>query len=124
MNLRNGKTTAVVAAMERMEPTKERVQEFMDELRSMFEWVAQFEDDPYGRVCAYCELFQVTLYSMDEFKDVPTLNVLMQSIRDAAIRMMGDIGGMIVKYGNGEDFMEAVNRLTHVLVALLAKYAQ
>jgi hypothetical protein len=125
MNLRNGKTTAVnnVATPTEREPTKERVKEFTQELRSLFDWVAQFEETPYGRVCAYCQLYEVVLPSIDEFKNVPTIKVLLNSIRDSAIRMLADLGRLTVKHGNDKEFMKAIMKLTNVLIAVLAKYA-
>ena len=125
MNLRNGKTTAVnnVAAPKERGSTEERAKELIQELDSAFSWAEQYEHTPYGRVCAYRELFMLVLSSIDEFKDMPKMKILFDSIQHTSLQMLTELGELAIKHGKDREFMRAINRLTKVLMAVLAKYA-
>ena len=129
MNLRNGKIIAVnnVATPKELECTciEERTKEFVDEINSALHWALQFEDTSYARVCAYCELFDLVLDRIDEFKYLsPELEWLFDSIRESALRMLAQLGKLAIKHGKDREYMRAANRLTKVLMAVLAKYAE
>ena len=119
MNLRNGKQSAVnnVAA------AKERAKEFIQELDSAFSWAEQYDHTPYGRVCAYRELFVLVLGSIDEFKDMPKMKILFDSIQHTSLEMLNELGELAIKHGKDREFMRAINRLTKVLMSVLANYA-
>lgn len=128
MNLRNGKTITVnnVAAPKERKSIgiEERTKEFTDEINSALHWALQFEDNSYGRVCAYREVFELILERIDEFKNLsPELEWLFDTIRESALRMMTELGEMSIIHGKDREFMRAANRLSKVLMALLAKYA-
>ena len=125
MNLRNGKQTAVnkVAAAKERGSTKERAKEFIEELDSAFSWAEQYDHTPYVRVCAYRELFVLVLGSIDEFKDMPKMKILFDSIQHTSLEMLTELRELAITYEKDREFMRAINRLTKVLMAVLAKYA-
>ena len=119
MNLRNGKQTAV----NKVAAAKERAKEFIQELDSAFSWAEQYDHTPYVRVCAYRELFVLVLGSIDEFKDMPKMKILFDSIKHTSLEMLNELGELAIKHGKDREFMRAINRLTKVLMSVLAKYA-
>jgi hypothetical protein len=125
MNLRNGKQTAVnkVAAAKERGSTKERAKEFIEELDSAFSWAEQYDHTPYVRVCAYRELFVLVLGSIDEFKDMPKMKILFDSIQHTSLEMLTELRELAIIHGKDREFMRAINRLRKVLMTVLDKYA-
>ena len=100
---------------------KEKMKDFTDELQAMFFEAKKYEDNAYGRLCVYRELFEVVDSNVNELKYASGSAVLFMTIRESALRMVGDLGGMALKHGNDPEFLEAIIRLSNVLMSVLAK---
>jgi hypothetical protein len=100
---------------------KEKMKGFTDELGAMFFEAKKYEDNPYGRLCVYHELFEIVNSNVNEFKYISGSALLFMTIRDSALRMVADLGGMALKHGNDPEFLEAITRLSNVLLSVLSK---
>ena len=129
MNLRNGKQTALVkATVSKMEKkpaaaidSEEKINNFIAEVKAMFFEAEKYTDSTYGRICVYSEIYEVVNANIDEFKHAPRLARLFDSIRESALRNLSSVGKMTMKHGEEPEFLEAIGRLSTVMLSVLAK---
>ena len=130
MNLRNGKQTALVKAtvskmknkpVTAVNSDKERIDNFIAEVKAMFFEAEKYTDSTYGRICVYSEIYEVVNANIDEFKHAPRLARLFDSIRESALRNLSSVGKMTMKHGEEPEFLEAIGRLSTVMLSVLAK---
>ena len=129
MNLRNGKITALVkVTVSKKEkplvvqlPDEKRVKDFMAELGAIFIEVRKYEENTYTRLCIYHELYEFVDSNINEFKDVPSLAKTFATVREASLRLMGEVGKSAMKHGKDPEFFEAIIDLSNVLLSVLAK---
>jgi len=129
MNLRNGKQTALVkATVSKMEKkpaaaidSEEKINNFIAEVKAMFFEAEKYTDSTYGRICVYSEIYEVVNANIDEFKHAPRLARLFDSIRESALRNLSSVGKMTMKHGKDPEFLEAIVRLSTVMISVLAK---
>ena len=129
MNLRNGKQTALVkATVSKLEKkpaaavdSEEKINNFIAEVKAMFFEAEKYTDSTYGRICVYSEIYEVVNANIDEFKHAPRLARLFDSIRESALRNLSSVGKMTMKHGEEPEFLEAIGRLSTVMLSVLAK---
>jgi hypothetical protein len=131
MNLRNGKHTAalVKATVSKKEKKpdadvnseKERIDNFMAEVKAMFFEAEKYTDSTYGRICVYSDIYEVVNVNIDEFKHAPRLARLFDSIRESALRNLSSVGKLTMKHGQDPEFLAAIGRLSTVMLSVLAK---
>jgi len=102
-------------------PDKDSVIEFLDELRSNFHEAEKYTKSSYMRTCALYELYEILDGKIENFKDVPRLAKIMTAIRTSCLRILQDVGTMSMKYGKDRDCMEALTKLSSVLLSVLSK---
>jgi hypothetical protein len=131
MNLRNGKQTAalkVTVSKKEKKPDaapvdleKERIDNFIAQVNSMFFEAEKYTASTYGRICVYSEIYEVVNGNIDEFKHAPRLATLCDSIRESALRNLSSVGKLTMKHGKDTEFLEAIVRLSTAMLTVLAK---
>lgn len=120
MHLRNRKHTTANnrdADINEVAETKE----FTDCLNNMFIELAKHDRGSHMSVCLFGDIFEFVDVHIDKFKDVPRFSKLFAIIRETSIRLMPDLGTMAMNKGKDPEFAKSLERLSCVLLRVLAK---
>jgi hypothetical protein len=123
MNLRNKKHTANNRNTDIKEDVVQltAVKEFTDYLNNMFIELPKYDIGSHMRVCVFGDIFEFVDLHIDKFKDIPRFSKIFTSIRETSIRLMPDLGTMAMNKGKDPEFAKSLERLSCVLLRVLAK---
>ena len=128
MNLRSGKKTLENKVLNSNEVVfestivdKSPTKKFTDHLKCLFAELDIYELGSYMRLSISCDIFEFLDDHIDKFNDIPHMTRLFASIRETSLRLMAELGDIAVKKGKDPEVVKVLNRLSCLLIRVLAK---